>query len=210
MVNDFLIHLSDQYGYFIFYAALSLGPFGLPLPCEVIVTTSGWISGNGRLDPRIVYLCVAAGMITAATAAFWLGACLGEPLVEKLRKHRIYSRYIAAAERLLRSCGDIALFVGYFIPIVRYLVPLMAGAGRIPFRKFAAISYSGAVAWTLCFFGIGYYTRTEWAEAAAKLPPGMEFIPCMAAALGLVTGYCRRRLAIRQEGESQHECRNSI
>ena len=105
MVSDFFINLVDQYGYWIFYFALSFGPFGIPLPNEVIVTTSGWITGNGGLLPWLVYLCIVSGMITAVTAGFLIGKHFGNPLVEKLRKHRKYGRYIAAAERCFTGIG---------------------------------------------------------------------------------------------------------
>lgn len=201
MDSGFFINLVDQYGYWIFYLALSFGPFGIPLPNEVIVTTSGLITGNGGLLPWLVYLCIVSGMITAVTVGFLIGKHFGNPLVEKLRKHRKYGRSMAAAERLFHRYGGIALFVSYFIPIIRYIAPVMAGASRIPYRTFAAVSYAGAVTWTLLFFGFGYLAGDELADALAALHPEKVLAPCLTGMLIVLSGIRKYFPAAEGEGD---------
>lgn len=42
--------------------------------------------------------------------------------------------------------------IGMFIPVVRYSMPLLIGLSGILYKKFALITYSSALLWTIIFF----------------------------------------------------------
>lgn len=95
------------------------------------------------------------GLVTAVTIGFFLGRYVGMVLFPKLQRFKRVSRAIGITHDLIGKYGNTALFLGYFIPIVRYLMPLIAGSSRMNYGKFAMISYSGALVWSLLFFKIG-------------------------------------------------------
>jgi membrane-associated protein len=39
MISETMMQLIDQYGYFMFFVAFSLGPFGIPVPNEITILT---------------------------------------------------------------------------------------------------------------------------------------------------------------------------
>ena len=49
------------------------------------------------------------------------------------------------------------MLIGLFIPVVRYVLPLVIGLSGVHFRRFAMIAYSSALLWTLTYFAAGIY-----------------------------------------------------
>src|SRR5262249_37015846 len=45
-------------------------------------------------------------------------------------------------------------------PIIRTFAPVVAGAGRMPYRRFVAYSVVGAVSWITSMILLGYYLTT--------------------------------------------------
>lgn len=60
---------------------------------------------------------------------------------------------------MLKRKGDLAMFIGMFIPVVRYIMPLLIGMSEIHFKKFAIFTYSSAVTWTITYFALGIYFK---------------------------------------------------
>lgn len=150
---DTLTGLVHEYGYLLFFLAFSLGPFGIPIPNEVTILTGGILSNEDDLNGGIVYLLILCGLITAVTIAYFAGRLLGKRFVPKFRNNRHFQK----AERLITRHGNLAMAIGFFIPIVRYIVPVFIGFSSVPFPKFALISYCGAFVWTSAFFSIGRF-----------------------------------------------------
>jgi len=153
MISDIILQQVDQYGYLVFFLALCLGPFGIPVPNEITLLTGGILSNNGTLNPWMVYFSVLAGFLLVITCSYIAGRVFGE----KFKTHLQRYRYFKKAEKLFIQHGDIAMSLAFFIPVVRYMFPLFAGLNGIPFIKFAIISYSSAIVWTSIFFLFGKF-----------------------------------------------------
>ncbi|MCG7381261.1 DedA family protein [Paenibacillus sp. ACRRY] len=153
MVSNTILELLHQYGYLIFYFAFSLGPFGIPIPNEITIISGAILSHTGAIDAGITYFCILSGLITAITVAYIAGKLYG---TRKLCRFQ-HNKHFIKAERILNQRGHWAMSIGLFIPVVRYVLPLVIGLSGVHFRRFAIISYSSALLWTLTYFAAGTY-----------------------------------------------------
>ncbi|MEW4368310.1 DedA family protein [Paenibacillus kandeliae] len=153
MVNPIIIHLVESYSYMAFFLAFILGPFGVPVPNEVTILTGAVLSSTGMLNPYLTYACMLLGLLTAITISYVAGACFGQRLHARLQ----HKPYVHRAEKLFERLGSKALCIGFFIPVIRYVLPLFAGFHRMTYRMFAILAYSSALLWTGLFFMIGHY-----------------------------------------------------
>lgn len=151
MISETIMQLFDQYGYLFFFLAFCLGPFGIPVPNEITIITGGTLSSNGNLNPWIVYILILAGLLSAITVAYITGRFFGERFQNKLQLNRHFNK----AGSLLTQYGDIAMCMGVFIPIIRYVLPVVVGLSGVSYKKFALFSYSTAFIWTAVFFILG-------------------------------------------------------
>jgi membrane-associated protein len=154
MISGTILHLVDHYGYLIFYLAFCLGPFGIPVPNEVTILTGGILADNGALNPWIIYACILLGLLTAVTIGYFCGRLFGQQMVVFLQKNKV-NRYWIKVENLFNKYGDIAMCVGFLLPVVRYVVPVFAGINGVKYKKFALFSYISSIVWTALFFTIG-------------------------------------------------------
>jgi membrane-associated protein len=155
MLNETILQLVDQYGYLAFFLAFSLGPFGIPVPNEITMITAGLIAETELLHPVVIYICIILGLVTAITAGFVIGAVFGSKVLSKVKNNRAHQQFVRA-EMFFYKNGDIAICLAIFIPIVRYIVPIVAGMSGVKFKKFAMLAYTSSIVWTGIFFGFGH------------------------------------------------------
>ncbi len=153
MINTIIIQLVEHYGYMAFFLAFTLGPFGVPVPNEVTILTGAVLSSTGMLNPYWTYACMLLGLLTAITISYTAGKLFGQRLQDRLQQ----KSYMLKAEKLFKRLGNKAVCIGFFVPVVRYVIPLFAGFHGMTYRMFAVLAYSSALVWTGIFFIIGHY-----------------------------------------------------
>ncbi|MFE6076465.1 DedA family protein [Paenibacillus sp. NPDC057886] len=156
MIVQHVLDLIHQYGYLFFFLAFSLGPFGIPIPNEVTIITSAVLCRSGSIDHWAAYISILIGLLTAITVAYFTGKLFGH----KLRNTFSHNKHYLIAESILRKRGHVAMCIGMFIPVVRYFMPLLIGLSGVHYTKFALITYSSALLWTITFFALGNFFGT--------------------------------------------------
>jgi membrane protein DedA with SNARE-associated domain len=165
---------------------------GLPLPGETALLTAGGLAGAGHLALPLVILVAAAAAITGDTFGYWLGRRGGRAFLLRdglLASHRRHA--VARADRFFARYGSATVFFGRWIPGVRVVAALMAGATQMPWRRFALANALGAFAWA----------ATVASLAAAVGPTGSLLLAAGGLTLGALTlavGWWRRRRGSRR------------
>ena len=156
------------YSYPGIFAALCLGVLGLPIPDETIVAFVGFLAFKGTLSLLPAAAAVYAGTICGITVGYLLGRFLGSPFLEMYAARLHISREnLEKARAFYVRYGKFALFVGYFIPVVRHLTAIFAGISLMPYRTFATAAYSGGLLWTATFLSAGYLFADKWSGISA-------------------------------------------
>src|SRR5204862_2198014 len=71
--------------------------------------------------------------------------------------------YLLDAQDFYRRHGGKTIILAKFIPIIRTFAPVVAGAGKMPYRRFLMFSFCGAVCWITSMVLLGY-TLHLWLE----------------------------------------------
>ncbi|MCP1133702.1 DedA family protein [Paenibacillus polysaccharolyticus] len=153
MVINTILEFLHHYGYLFFFFAFSLGPFGVPIPNEITILTAAILSHSGVINSWLTYFCILMGLLTATTLFYLAGKFFGPSLKRRFHTNKHYQK----AENILERKGNNAICVGMFIPVVRYFLPLLVGLSGVKYRKFALISYSVAIFWTMLLFTVGTF-----------------------------------------------------
>ncbi len=61
-----------------------------------------------------------------------------------------------------RRKGTLTLFISRFIPVVRHLVSVPAGTGKMPLLPFIVATLIGATLWNSFLLVLGMYLREKW------------------------------------------------
>jgi membrane protein DedA with SNARE-associated domain len=175
-------------------AALECAAFaGLLVPGESLVLASGFFAHEGVLELDAVMAAVAIGAIVGDNIGYQLGLRLGrEWLLRHGKRVGITAARLQRAEAFFTRHGPKAVFLGRFVGFARALVPFVAGASRMPYRRFLIADALGAVLWTVGFVLLGYGLGASWRVAERWIGRSSMLLAGIIAIAGLAL-WLRRR-----------------
>jgi membrane protein DedA with SNARE-associated domain len=104
-----------------------------------------------------LYWRLQGGAIVGDGIGYMVGRRFGLPLIRR------YGRYIRLDENrlligryLFFRYGNVVVFFGRFVAVLRIFAALLAGANRMPAGRFFFFNITGGVCWA-CLFGFGAY-----------------------------------------------------
>jgi membrane protein DedA with SNARE-associated domain len=166
-----------------------------PVPSEIVLPLSGFLAQQGRLAIVWVLLAATLGSLAGAFAFYGLGAALGlERSVRLLSKVPLLDREdLEAASDWFGRHGRGSVFFGRFVPGVRSLISLPAGAQRMPLGLFTACTALGSALWNSLLVGAGYALGTQWSTVGGYVSTASDVVIGLLVAVTVVTLVRRRR-----------------
>jgi membrane protein DedA with SNARE-associated domain len=192
---DLVTRLGDWSYLIIFGAAmLECAAFaGLLVPGESVVLASGFFAHQGILELDALIAAVALGAVAGDNIGYLLGARLGrEWLLKRGSRFGLRKKRLAQVEAFFQRQGPRAVFIGRFIGFARALVPFVAGASRMPYRRFVVADALGAGLWTVTFVALGYGLGASW-QVAEKWISRSGLVLGAVLLLGAALFWVRRR-----------------
>jgi membrane protein DedA with SNARE-associated domain len=176
-------------------AALECAAFaGLLVPGESLVLASGFFAQQGILRLDAVMAATALGATVGDSIGYWLGCRLGRDwLLRHGSRFGIRERRLHQVEGFFQRHGPKAVFVGRFIGFARALVPFVAGASGMRYRRFLVYNALGAVLWAIGFVTLGYMLGASWQLAEKWIGRAGLIVAGVIALAGLVAWLRRRR-----------------
>jgi membrane-associated protein len=91
---------------------------------------------------------------------YWVGYKIGPPLFQKNRKFILNEAMVAKTHEFFEKYGARAVILARFVPILRALVPMLAGISRMDYKRFTKLNLIGATVWLGVFMVPGYWLGT--------------------------------------------------
>jgi membrane protein DedA with SNARE-associated domain len=163
-ILDFLRDAIISYGYWAVGAALLLENMGVPVPGETILLLASFLAYSQH-ELQLSWIIVVATI--AATVGdnlgFTLGYYGGRKLLDRYRSFfRIQDATVARGESLFARYGAVTIFFARFVFGMRIIAGPLAGALRMPWRKFLIFNLLGAALWVAVISGVGYLFGRHW------------------------------------------------
>lgn len=159
---EWFIHLITSFGVlailFVIFAETGL-LIGFIFPGDSLLFTAGFLVQQGILPINIhvfVLLLFLAAVLGESTG-YVFGRKVGRKLFERENSRFFKRDYLIRSELFYQKHGPITIVLACFIPFVRTFVPIVAGIGRMDYRKFIPFNLLGAALWTSSFTYLGYY-----------------------------------------------------
>jgi len=199
-IDEWLGHLPVLVIYLIVGAIILLESMGVPLPGEITLVSASLLAATGVTSVWGVAVAASLGAIVGDSIGYAIGRRGGRALLERFGRRfpkHFGPPHLARAERIFEKWGVWAVFFGRFVALLRILAGPLAGALRVPYRKFLVANAAGGILWSFgTAFAIYYAGR-----AAEKYLRGFSWIALVVAVLfGIgTTLYLRRRAARAHE-----------
>ena len=162
-IAGFIVTLISNLGYGGVMLLMGVESACIPLPSEVIMPFSGYLVFTGVFNLWAVALAGAAGCVAGSLVAYAVGARGGRALVRRYGRYLLMSPHdLELAERWFQRYGDITIFVGRLLPVVRTFIALPAGMARMPLWRFNLYTFAGSFIWCLALAWIGKKLGEHW------------------------------------------------
>ncbi len=145
---DFFTAYLEHFSYSALFLFVVASSVGLPFPEEVLFFLSGYLGSLGVTNILAAIGVGIAAVMTGDNLAFWIGSRRGEEMLKHLEYHVPGSRrFFKRAFRFFELFSSPAVFFSRFLPGIRFFIPYIAGASRMPWRQFFWWDAAGAVLW---------------------------------------------------------------
>ena len=163
LLAGFVIATISSLGYAGVLLLMAIESACIPLPSEIIMPFSGYLVSQGQLTLWGVTLAGALGCVLGSLAAYCVGLWGGRPLVQKYGRYVLIShRDLDLADRWFSRHGDITIFVGRLLPVVRTFIAFPAGVARMPLIRFVAYTFAGSFIWCWGLAWVGMRLGEHW------------------------------------------------
>ena len=139
---------------------------GFFLPGDSLLFTAGFLMSTGilhvNLPLAILVLFIAAAL--GDSVGYTFGRRVGRRIFNRPDARLFKQEYLQRAQAFYEKHGSITIVIARFIPIVRTFAPIVAGAGKMPYKKFVTFNIIGAFIWTAGVTSLGYFLG-QWFHA---------------------------------------------
>ncbi len=151
--------------------------------------------GDFALWKLLVFIPIAA--ILGGQVGYFVGRTIGTSMF-KPNARILKQRYLDEAHAFFEQRGPFAIVLARFVPIVRTLAPLTAGAAKMSYGVFTLYNVIGAVVWgvgvTLLGYGLGQF------EIVQKLLEPIFILIALASVTPIFIEWYKRRKAAKRSG----------
>ncbi len=135
----------------------------IPLPSELIMPFGGYLVHTGVFNLLWLATAGAIGCNLGSLVAYEIGSYGGRPLVEKYgRWIMMGSRELKWAEQFFARWGNLAVFFGRLLPVIRTFIALPAGVAGMPRARFHIYTFLGSWPWCLALAYFGMKLGENW------------------------------------------------
>ena len=159
------IHLNPlaivRYGGYVGIAVLSFAESGILLgvffPGDSLLFIARIFSSGGDLSfPLLVFIAVSSAII-GDSVGYWFGSRIGPALFKREDSRFFKQAYVAQTQKFFDTYGGRAVVLARFVPMVRTVAPVLAGVGKMKYRRFLSFNAIGGILWGAGMVSLGYF-----------------------------------------------------
>lgn len=168
-LTEYLVPIIEAFiqniGYIGVFILMILESMIMPVPSEAVMPFAGMRIVDGQFTLAGVIFFSTLGSIVGSLISYYLGYYGGRPLVEKWGKYLLLNKHhLDVTEKYFNRRGEITIFISRFIPVVRHLISIPAGTGKMNIWKFIIYTIIGAGMWNAFLTYIGMVLKDNWKE----------------------------------------------
>jgi len=163
-IADLAVRVLDATGYFGAGLLMALESMVFPVPSEAVMPFVGFLVADGKWSFWPAVLVSSLGSLAGSAVSYAMGYYGGRPFVLRVGKYLLLNPHdLEWTERFFHERRGIwTIFLCRFIPVVRHLISIPAGTGRMPWAPFLLATAAGATLWNTFLLVCGLKLREHW------------------------------------------------
>ncbi|MBQ7839429.1 MAG: DedA family protein [Lachnospiraceae bacterium] len=167
-MQEFIVSVMNHYGYagvFMLILAENLFP---PIPSEVILPFSGFMTTYTNMTVWGVVFFSTIGSTLGALILYGIGTLLCMSRLEKIMDSRVCRILGFQKEKIKKTMGWFekkgmaAVLLGRCVPMIRSLISIPAGMAKMKILTFLLYTVIGSTIWNLALVSLGAALGASW------------------------------------------------
>ncbi len=155
-----------QWALLLLFGLVLLESFGLPLPGETALIACAVLASQGALAIESVIAIAILAAVLGDNLGYWTARRGGRALLLGWSMtRRPAERYLATGERFFARHGGKTVFIGRFVPVLRFTAAWVAGLSRMHWWRFFAWNAAGGIVWATGVGLVSYFLGSAVANA---------------------------------------------
>lgn len=163
-MKNIIFNIINNYGYFGITFLIALENIIPPIPSEIILSFSGFISKYASLNLLLIIISSTLGSIIGALILYYLAYFIGLKLLD-FKFFKICGLKCENVKKSInhfKTNGKKSIFFGRFVPIIRSFISIPAGLSKMNIKLFVILTTIGSLIWNTIFIFIGYFLKDKW------------------------------------------------
>jgi membrane-associated protein len=182
---------------------------GFFLPGDSLLVTAGVLVNADVINPLklpnfVNLLVLNAILVTMAIAGDAVGYLIGKKAGPRIftREQSLLFRkdHLVATQKFYEKHGGKTIIIARFMPFARTFAPVVAGVGRMGYRRFAMFNVVGAFSWVVSMTFLGYFLGKIF---NAKQIEHVVYLIIFISVLPLVIGALKARYGKKEPQASE-------
>ena len=129
---------------------------GFFLPGDSLLITAGLVAAAGGLDVWLLTGLLSVAAIAGDSVGYAIGYRAGPHIFTRENSRWFNRSHLVRTREFYERHGGKTIVLARFIPIIRTFAPVVAGVGRMEYRRFLAYNVLGGVGWVAGLTWTGY------------------------------------------------------
>lgn len=167
-MQNFIFMVLEKYSYFGVFFLIFIENIFPPIPSEVILLLSGFMTSYTSLNVMLMIIFSSFGSLFGAILLYYIGKILNKDRLKKIVRGKIgkvlflKEKDIDKADAWFDNKGNKSVFFCRFVPIVRSLISIPAGMSEMPMVKFIVYTFCGSLIWNTVLIRLGHTLSDNW------------------------------------------------
>lgn len=170
---DFAVSVIDTLGYTGVFILMVMESMVFPVPSEGVMPFAGFLVADQRFHSVwLVSLVGTLGTLVGSALSYWIGARWGDRFVHRFGKWFLITQHDwELTQRFFRKTGGWSIFIARFLPAIRHLISMPAGAVRMKWGPFLLATAVGGFLWNYFLAYVGFKLGENWERLGEWLEP---------------------------------------
>lgn len=185
--------------------------FGFFLPGDSLLVTAGVLVNADLINPlgltpfTNLLLMNAVLIVTAVlgdAVGFGFGHKTGPALFRREQSFFFRKDRLLAAQRYYEKHGGKTIIIARFVPFLRTFAPIVAGIGKMNYRRFLQFNVLGGIGWVVSMTWLGFFLGKV---ADAKQIEKVVYLVIVVSVSPILIGWLKARFAKKAEASALAE-----
>jgi membrane-associated protein len=172
---------------------------GFFLPGDSLLVTAGVFctSATPGEAPLLNIVTLNLALIVAAivgdTVGYWIGAKTGPKIFTREKSLLFSPKHLLRTQAFYERHGGKTIIIARFMPIVRTFAPVVAGVGKMSYRRFLSFNVFGAIGWVVSMSMLGFSLGKIYPQITKQIDKVVILIIVLSLIPGAVTYLTNRK-----------------